>query len=279
MKVLKRFKWVIVGVVIFLIGLSVFTLVHTNSNPSEYLGPDITDVGDDYETLNDRLSSLLESASHKDYVSSFADTRYIFTSSEYLYDTTKPWWKIADTSAKNGASITAFASALSILSNRKLTPAAIGYVTKENNFWNLYGIPPENLYENLANYYGIFYRKLPVMNHNILDYYLDKGAVVIIRGRGKDPYGETGNFLLVYAGSTVDGLYYVSSPISENYRIAPISRDTVFSTLESSEAFYVLSGASSRLDLSSFYENFNENAASESSLPVSSFIEITSEGN
>lgn len=235
-EVIKRFRWVIISFVIILLALICLVILYQKPTNSENL----TDSSEIYETLNPHLSTLLESAEHKDYQSSSVSTRFLNTSKDYFYTTNNTF----------STPITAFATAISILSDYKFTPNTISRIASQKN---LQSLASSNLYKALAAHYGLTYNELPVMNHNILNYYLDNDYVVIIHGCGDSLYGESCNDIVVYASFPEDGLYFISSPTdSAAYEIA-VDRSMLFSSLKSNESFHIFSGISN--DVESFIHN------------------------
>ncbi len=260
LEVLKKYKWLVTGIIAVLILSVVFVFLHNNnafvSIPEE---PEVTDffVNGEEEELNEHLSALVAKDKNANYESKNDQTRFVNAPSYYAYDTTEPWWTIADGSAKNGAAVTAFATAISVLSERYLTPASIGYTTKKQEIWDLSGNAPNDLIEKLADYYGLFFREVPAMNSKILNYYLDQDAVVIIYGKGNVPYSSDGSYLVVLGGYPSAGSYLVSSPTSAHYRNNQATYFEILSMLESDEKFYVLSGLTLKPDYSAYSADFN----------------------
>ncbi len=254
----KKLKLVVIGTVVLLLICAIVVILYN----SKIFGPvspepdDTTSIIGKEEVLNDHLTELAAKDPNVDYESKDTQTRFTITSPDYFYDTTDHWWTIGDGSAKNGAPITAFATAVSVLSDRSLSPAAIAYVAKKHEYWNLSGNAPDDLIQNLAEYYGLFYREVPAMNSNILNYYLDKDAVVVSRGKGKEPYSSSLTYLVVLGAYIDKEAYLVSSPTDANYRNKIASRIKVLSNLESDEKFYVLSGLTKMPDFSAYSDDF-----------------------
>lgn len=258
LEVIKKFKWVIIGVAGLMILCAVFVVLHNNGAfvnvPPE---PENTDFTGQEEVLNEHLTELVKKDPYAGYVSESTQTRYTLVSPDYFYDATKKWWNVCEGSAKNGASITAFATVISALSDKLITPASVGYIAKSQDIWNLCGNAPDDLIEKLANYYGLFYREVPAMNSNILNYYLDQDTVVIIYGSGKTPYTENGAYLVVLGGYPSDESYLVSSPTDAHYRNNQATRIEILEMLTGNEKFYVLSGYTNRPDFVTYSDEFN----------------------
>ena len=82
------------------------------------------------------------------------------------------------------------------------------------------------------------------MNSNILNYYLDNDAVVVIFAKGEEPYSEEGKAILLFGGYLVDGLYFYFSPKREyeagEERTEMIPKTKLFESIQSGEKFYIL---------------------------------------
>ena len=261
LEVLKKYRLpiIIFLIIVALTALIVFLVPYLNEQALFVPDPeDTTDATESEEVLNDHLSSLLSSAAHRDYVSDSYSTRYSNAPASLLYSSNLDWWDVGSGPKQNGASITAFATALSILSSARYTPASVAYVTYDESFWDLFDTPPSNLYERLASFYGLFFRELPVMNSNILNYYLDNDCVVIVKARGKTPFSSSeDSYLVVYGGDLISGFYSVSSPTLDEFLDTALVRSDLFESLVSDEAFYVFAGSSTRYDFSPYSSNFN----------------------
>ncbi|MBQ3293973.1 hypothetical protein IJG96_02465 [Candidatus Saccharibacteria bacterium] len=201
--------------------LIVLVLVFINRNQDDNDGePSVTDASEEYETLNNTLESLISSNPHKDYQSSSSTTHYINAPESYFYDASD-YNYFTDTLL--------FTSTLSILSQTKITP--------KSSFSN-------TSFQDLATKNNLSYQQLNAANHNILNYYLDHDAVIIICATGSFLYSETEpTCLLVYAAAPADGIYYISSPTNPPYIMNGVTRTELLSNIKDSATFHIFSTA------------------------------------
>ncbi len=202
-------------VILSAIIIIVIMVLNKNNTDDE---PSVTDASEEYETLNNTLESLISSNPHKNYESSSSTTRYINTPESYFYDASNYSYS---------TNTLLFASSISILSQTKVTP--------QSSFSN-------DSFQNLATKNHLSYQQLDAANHNILNYYLDNDAVIIICATGSFLYLETENScLLVYASAPADGVYYISSPTNQTYIMNGVTRNELLSNIKDSATFHVFS--------------------------------------
>ena len=97
--------------------------------------------------------------------------------------------------------------------------------------------------EEAALNYGITITEIAGANANILHYYLDNNAIVLIEGKGDAPFSETGKSVLIYAASPLLGLfrYYAVGKACDGCAVqTTISKIDLFAALKSDAKFYVI---------------------------------------
>ena len=211
----------IATIIFFLISIIVVVVIMilSKNNDNDNNEPAITDASEEYETLNNDLQNLVSTSRYKDYQSHSTTTRFANAPESYFYST----------AANNYSSETLlFASALSILSQKQITPSEIS--------------PKNSSFQTLAFNNKLSYQELAAANHNILNYYLDNDAVIIICAKGSFIYSDTEtSCVLVYASAPADGIYYISSPSNPTYLINGVTRKELLSNIKESASFYILS--------------------------------------
>lgn len=82
--------------------------------------------------------------------------------------------------------------------------------------------------------------KVTPLNTNALDYYLDRGHVVIVRAYGDYPYTEQGNTLVIYAADYTYGQsFMVFMPTAEGGTSLKLWRDALINGIIGIPNFYV----------------------------------------
>ena len=191
--------------------------------------PGVTDSSEEYETLNQYLSSNLSQIAHSDYESPSSSTPFSDVPETYFYHSSSD---ISDQKS------TVFASVLSILHSAPISPSEIQLLSSEKSI----STTSDDFFKLLSQYYDLHYKELIAANHNILNYYLDNNAVVIIRAKGSLIYSKTQDtYVLVYASYPADGIYFVSSPTIETYYLNGATRSELLSTIAGEAIFYVFS--------------------------------------
>lgn len=86
------------------------------------------------------------------------------------------------------------------------------------------------------------FTKVSAMNSNVLNYYLDQGAVVVIVAKGEGLFSKNGSALVVYAADYAMPIYSVFRPSAENTDADYVSRTAIFNDIVGLADFYVFLG-------------------------------------
>ena len=190
----------------------------------------------------------------------FAKTKsYGFTdaSKDYMYAQSADWWSYGDKSEKNGSAINAFAAAMSLFYEKKVTPAAVAKVAKESSLWDLSGATPEDLISNLtadSAFDGKVLVKAAGKNTSVRLSALaksftkteDKSTVVIARATGKNPFHNSeagGHYVLILAYKS-DGTCLVYDPAQNSASPKWLKAKTLLNQMSSNIMFWAISKGS-----------------------------------
>ena len=184
----------------------------------------------------------------------FAKTKtygYSNPNKDYMYNQAANWWNVGDGSSKNGSAINAFAAAMSILYNKKITPASVAKIAYQSNIWNHSGATPEGLISNLTTdqaFDGIIYTKAAGSSTSVRLAALAKSfaqtnGVVIARATGKNPFhnGEAGGHYILIMAYKSDGTCLVYDPAQSSISPKWGSAKTLFNQMNSNIMFWVIS--------------------------------------
>ena len=198
----------------------------------------------------------------KAFADSAKTTAYTDASSSYRYSICKNenWYPSPYTNSdvcNYGSSIAAFASAYSILTNKKITPTEVAKIAYTKNYWpkngqyqKLQGTAPKTLIKQLASYGKLKYAETSKTDNATLKKVVTlvaRGAVVLIRSYSStapfNGYSGTPNYVLIYAAKS-DGYFKVVSPnyckVKGEFCGEWLYYKTLRSALGSNTTFYAL---------------------------------------
>ncbi len=178
----------------------------------------LVDPAEEQEELYPELAKAVESMAQKNYASNTDETAF--------YNLTENYFPLSLESSTAEAALV-YSVAFSALNNSYVSPVALEKTPVAEAALN----------------YGITITEIAGANANILHYYLDNGAVVLIEGEGDAPFSETGKAVLVYAAAPLLGLfrYYAVGEACDGCAIpTTISKTTLFAALKSDAKFYVI---------------------------------------
>ena len=156
--------------------------------------------------------------------STFAKTKtygYADKAKNYLYNQAANWWGDGDGSKKNGSGINAFAAAVSVLNDTRISPATIAELSFKGNIWNLSGAAPSDLIIRLAGDQSIGAEVMKSAAGSSVSVRLkavaktiQSGGVVVARATGSSPFntGESGGHYIAIFGYKSDDKLYVYDP-------------------------------------------------------------------
>ncbi len=156
--------------------------------------------------------------------STFAKTKtygYADKAKNYLYNQAANWWGDGDGSKKNGSGINAFAAAVSVLNDTRISPATIAELSFKGNIWNLSGAAPSDLIIRLAGDQSIGAEVIKSAAGSSVSVRLkavaktiQSGGVVVARATGSSPFntGESGGHYIAIFGYKSDNKLYVYDP-------------------------------------------------------------------
>lgn len=178
----------------------------------------LIDPADEQEELYPELAKATEGMMRKNYSSDTDETAF--------YNLPEKYFPLSLESGTDESALV-YSVAFSALNNSYVSPVALEKISIKEAALN----------------YGITITEIAGANANILYYYLDNNAIVLIEGKGDAPFSETGKSVLVYAASPLLGLlrYYAVGEVCDGCAVqATISKIDLFAALKSDAKFYVI---------------------------------------
>ena len=182
---------------------------------------------------------------------------YYDPDSAFLYNQKSGWWNVGEgatgcktnCSEKNGSAINAFAVALSVVSKKKITPAAVAKTAVEKGIWDLKGTPPSDLIKKLAQVYGnnktvIAAGKNKKKRAAAIEKVFTKADkyVIIARATGSSPFNKTekGGHYIVLLGYGKGKVYYYD-PAKKSKGVVKKSVSSLLGKMKKNIMFYAIS--------------------------------------
>ena len=206
--------------------------------------------------------------------SAYASKSYGYTdpNKNYLYNQNAGWWNIGEgattdsgckdnCSAKNGSAINAFATAISVISDKRITPAAIAKTVKEQGIWDLQGTPPNDLIDKLIKIYGDSKATIAAGKNKkqraaaIQKTFTKlKKYVIIVRASGTYPFNktETGGHYVVLLGYKKGKIYGFDPATSSKGIVRAKVANFLNAMTKGNIMFYAISPSGTENDLSYF---------------------------